>query len=278
VILAALSFWLAISLRQARLQPKTELEKNPDLNALWSQMIRKDMRTSIVVTDSSLGLMQDLIQRPIPLAEYIHPDRWGLAEVLNARPDVQNAARLAGRRHYTSLANLNLARRILALAGEDQSRIALQFARDFSVRPMKAENVILLGSKRANPWIELVESQMNFRFGYDVATRQSYFENRRPRAAELPVYRNDQVVSYCQIAFLPNLDRTGNILVISGTEMEGTEVGGEFLTSEKWMSGLRKVVPPDRTGRFPNFELLLKASKIAGPASGFEIVAVRRTQ
>lgn len=87
--------------------------------------------------------------------------------------------------------------------------------------------------------------------------------------------RNDNVISYCQIALLPNLDRMGRILVISGTEMEGTEVGGEVLTSESWISNLRRVVPLDRNGRFPFFEALLKANKIAGPASGFEIVAVR---
>jgi hypothetical protein len=34
----------------------------------------------------------------------------------------------------------------------------------------------------------------------------------------------------CDLAFLPDLSHTGNLLVISGTEMEGTEAGGEFLT------------------------------------------------
>jgi len=138
--------------------------------------------------------------------------------------------------------------------------------------------VILLGSERANPWVELVENQLNFRFGYDVKSRQSYFENQQPRPGELPSYRNDEVVSYCRVAFGPNLDKTGSILIISGTEMEGTEVGGEFLTSEKWISTLRRRVPLDRNGRFPNFEVLLRANKIGGPASGFEIVAHRVPQ
>jgi hypothetical protein len=89
------------------------------------------------------------------------------------------------------------------------------------------------------------------------------------------VYRNDNVTSYCRIAFLPNLDKTGNILTIAGTEMEGAELGGEFLTSEKWITSLRRLIPLDKNGRFPSFEVVLKASKIAGPASGFEIVAHR---
>ncbi|HEY1496348.1 MAG TPA: hypothetical protein VGF49_17470 [Candidatus Solibacter sp.] len=274
-ILAILCVWTTLSLRQVRQRSATRLETSPGINALWSQLIRKDMPTSIVVTDSSLSFMEDLIQRHIPLSEYIHPDRWAKAESLSSNPALQTAAQHAAARHYTSLANVNVARRILSLAGEDQARISIQFARDFSTRQMKSENAILLGSKRANPWVELVEDQLNFRFGFDGAVRKSHFDNRQPRPGELPVYRNDDVTSYCQIALLPNLDRTGRILVISGTEMEGTEVGGEFLTSESWLANLRRVVPLDRNGRFPFFEALLKANKIAGPASGFEIVAVR---
>jgi hypothetical protein len=277
-ILAVVCLAMALNLRQPRAQTHNELESNPNLNALWSQLIRKDMRTDVVVTDSSLGLIQDLIGHSIPLADYVHPDVWGQAEELKGRPEAQAAARLAARRHYTSFANVNLARRILALAGEDQARIGVHFAREFGARQMKADNVILLGSVRANPWVELIEGQMNFRFGFDGKSRRSYFENRHPKPGEPATYANDNVVSYCRVAFLPNLDRTGNILAISGTEMEGTEVGGEFLTSEKWISNLRRFISLDRNGRFPSFEVLLRANKIAGPASGFEVVACRTAQ
>jgi hypothetical protein len=277
-VLAVVCLAMAFNLRQPRVQSRNELESNPNLNALWSQLIRKDMRTDVVVTDSSLGLIQDLIGHSIPLADYVHPDVWGQVEELKGRPEAQEAARLAARRHYTSFANVNLARRILSLAGDDQNRIGVHFAREFGARQMKADNVILFGSVRANPWVELIEGQMNFRFGFDAQSRRSYFANRHPKPGEPATYANDNVVSYCRVAFLPNLDRTGNILAISGTEMEGTEVGGEFLTSERWISNLRRFIPVDRNGRFPGFEVLLRASKIAGPASGFEVVASRTTQ
>ena len=45
---------------------------------------------------------------------------------------------------------------------------ALCFARDFSLQRMKSENVILLGSHRTNPWVEMVEDRMTFRFGFDM--------------------------------------------------------------------------------------------------------------
>jgi hypothetical protein len=136
--------------------------------------------------------------------------------------------------------------------------------------------VVLIGSKRANPWVEVVEPQLNFRFGFDGATSQSFFENRQPAAGELPMYRNGPAVSYCDIAFLPNLSKTGNLLVISGTEMEGTEAGGEFLTTPAGMATLQRYVKPDSSGRLAYFEALLKSSKIGGVAPGFEVIAFRK--
>jgi hypothetical protein len=269
---------LVLALRLSHSAPANTFENNPNLNALWSQLIRKEMRTDIVVSDSSLGLLQDLIKRPIPLSEYVHPDQWSQASELNAKPDLQTAARLAAQRQHTSFASVTLASRILGIAGQGRDNISLQFARDFGVRQMKTDNVILLGSKRANPWTELVANQMNFQFGYDGASRQSYFTNRQPRPGEHLTYGNDYDVSYCRIAFLPNLDKTGKILVIAGTEMAGTEAGGEFLTSEKWVSNLRRVVPLDGNGHFPSFEVMLKATKIGGLGSNFEVVAHRIPQ
>jgi hypothetical protein len=85
-------------------------------------------------------------------------------------------------------------------------------------------------------------------------------------------------VSYCQIAFLPNLGKTGNVLVISGTEIEGTEGGGEFVTSESSIAQLRKSVGSNREARLPYFEVLLKSSRVGGATPGFSIVAFRLLQ
>ena len=101
------------------------------------------------------------------------------------------------------------------------------------------------------------------------------FENRQPRAGELKTYPNGAGISYCQIAFLANPGKTGNVLAISGTETEGTEGGGEFITSERSLEQLRTLVAPDRNGRVPYFEILLKSSRVGGATPGFSIVAVR---
>jgi hypothetical protein len=269
--------WMGTLLWRGRAQAGAA--PDPAVKALWSQLIRTGESTDIVLTDSSLGLLQDLLGRAIGLSEYLQPETWRV-DSLAARPELQAVARLAARRHYTSLANVNITRRIQAVAGADQG-LAAVFARDFNIRQMKSDNVVLIGSKRANPWVELVEGQLNFRFGYDAAASQSFFENRQPRGGELAVYRNSTAVSYCDLGFLPNLSHTGSVLVISGTEMEGTEAGGEFLTTPRGMATLQRYVKLDSAGRFPYFEALLKSSKVGGASPGFEVIAVRvlaRTQ
>ncbi len=278
-VLAALSpllmvacIWMGSLLWRGRAQAVAAQDSS--VNALWSQLIRKGESTDIVLTDSSLGLLQDLLGRAIGLSEYLQPETWRL-DSLAARPDLQMVARLAAHRHYTSLANVNITRRIQTVAGAEQGQLSAVFARDFNIRQMKSDNVVLIGSRRANPWVELVEGQLNFRFGYDAALSQSFFENRQPRAGETAVYRNSPAVSYCDLAFLPNLSHTGNLLVISGTEMEGTEAGGEFLTSPRGMATLQRYVKPDGSGKFPYFEALLKSSKVGGAAPGFEVIAAR---
>jgi hypothetical protein len=231
--------------------------------------------TEIDTTDSSLSLFQELLDRQLTLPEYLKPDLWSQASEVSANPALQSFAERAAQRRFTSLGSVTTAYRIARLAGKDRTHVNIRAARDFNIRQMKSDNVILLGSIRANPWVELIAERLNFRFGFDQKSRYSYFENLAPRAGEEKRYSTNSGVSYCHIAFLPNLGRTGNILAIAGTEVEGTEGGGEFVTSEQSMAQLRTLAVPGSDGRLPYFEVLLKSSRVGGAAPGFHIVALR---
>lgn len=274
-MLAIIAVWLALALRSERLAARSEMDTNPTLRSLWPQLLPRDGRTDIVVTDSSLSLFQELLDRQLMLPDYLKPELWGQAEGLASNPELRRFAQQAVQRRFTSLASVTTAYRIAQLAGQDRSHISILSARDFNIRQMRVDNVILLGSSRANPWIELIVDRLNFRFGLDRDSKYAYFENREPRPGEPKMYRTDSSSSYCQIAFLPNLGRTGNILAISGTEVEGTEGGGEFVTNERSLAPLRSLAIPDREGRLPYFEVLLKSSRVGGSAPGFHIVAFR---
>ena len=268
---------LGWKLHEQTVSSNTVLDRDPMLHALWSQMLPHAGagRTDIVIADSSLSLFQELLDRPMSLAEYLDPDRWMQAGQFSSEPRLQLFARKAAQRRFTSLASVTAVYRIAQIAGRDQSRISFFSARDFNIREMKSDNIVLLGSSRANPWMELIQDQLNFRFGYDQQSRYAYFENRNPRAGELKIYRTGSNISYCQIAFLPNLGRTGNILAIGGTEVEGTEGGSEFVTNGASLAQLHAVAPLGRDGRLPYFEVLLKSSRVGGAAPAFQLVAAR---
>jgi hypothetical protein len=274
-VLASIAVWFGLALRSERLAARSEMDANPTLHALWPQLLPPDGRTDIVVTDSSLSLFQELLDRQLTLADYLKPELWGQANGQALNPDLRRFAQQAVQRRFTSLASVTTAYRIAQLAGQDRSHVSILSARDFNIRQMRVDNVILLGSSRANPWIDLIADRLNFRFGLNQDSRYAYFENRVPHAGEPKMYRTDSSTSYCQIVFLPNLGRTGNILAISGTEVEGTEGGGEFVTNERSLAELQSLAVPDPEGRLPYFEVLLKSSRVGGSAPGFHIVAFR---
>jgi len=66
---------------------------------------------------------------------------------------------------------------------------------------------------------------------------------------------------YCVVAYLPNPDRNGNVLLIEGTGAEATEAAGNFLLSENQLSSFKNTLHVDR---FPYFEVLLKVSSVQG--------------
>jgi len=277
VILAACVIMLSISTIALGTKSfrRSELELTPALRGLWSQLLAGPSRTDIVVPDSSLSLFQELLDRQLTLAEYLNPNAWVSGEKFAANPELRLFASRAAQRRFTSLASVTGVYRITQLAGRDQGRISIISARDFNIRPMKSDNVVLLGSIRANPWMELIQDRLNFRFGFDQHSHYAFFDNRNPQAGEAGTYQSDSGVSYCHIAFLPNLDRTGNVLVIAGTEIEGTEEGTEFVTSESSMAQLSRIAKPGKDGQMPYFEALLKSNRVGGVVSSFSIVGVR---
>ena len=50
----------------------------------------------------------------------------------------------------------------------------LRFARDYTFRDLKANNSILLGNSRTNPWVQPFEAKLGIRWRYDQAGNVDY--------------------------------------------------------------------------------------------------------
>jgi hypothetical protein len=251
--------------------------KNPALMSLWSTLFSPSGPTSVVVSDSSLSLYEDLIGRQLSLAEYLAAHSQGEDPALASDPRLSRFARLTFGRGLTSRASTSTIYRIAKLKNQDISGLLILGPKDFNMNSMKFGNVVLLGSPRANPWVELIENKLNFRDVYNQASNYSSFENHAPESGEASSFPTNSKTSYCRIALLPNLSGNGNILTIAGTETEGTEGGGEYITTETTLQELRQRLKIGR-GPFPYFEVLLRSDRVGGATPRLTIVATRLIQ
>ncbi|HOK47152.1 MAG TPA: hypothetical protein PLK67_14530, partial [Bryobacteraceae bacterium] len=152
-----------------------------------------------------------------------------------------------------------------------------EFARTYTAERLMEGNAVLLGNKRANPWVELFEQHLRFRYAFDDESTMSRFEDTQPAPGQPAVYPTVwERASHCQVAMLPNLRQTGSVLIISGGDQQAAVAGAEFITNERWVTDLANLLGVSRDGRFPYFEVLLKTSTVASTAPEFSILFCRR--
>jgi hypothetical protein len=225
--------------------------------------------------------MQDLAGRPATLEEYLDPEFWQSTKPssLTSR-NVDWLMRRIRSRELTSYADVLLAARILRLAGP-RAKISIRFARDLHTRELNSGNFVFLGSSYVNPWLTLYDRKRNFRIQVDAASRQSII-NKAPRPGERASYfmlGEDGVpgVTYGLIAFCPSDGVTGNVLIIEGTNMEGTEAAGSMILDPK---SAREILSqagiPDGSRAHPFFEILIETKVLAGAPSQTRVVAWRK--
>jgi hypothetical protein len=274
-IVAAYSLHIALPRNQAQ-SAQVDIE-----HRFWSEVFPPNGRTLIVPGDSGLVLYETVTGQDVTLSHYIngtYPD-FHPYKIMSATISKDLASDLASRR-YTSVVDLDLTSRLSHLPEWTPEHAAIVYARD--LRPVDAarSNLILIGSRQANPWVSLVEPSMNF-----TLTRGDkgafYFVNRHPRDGELKEYHTKEEPGdlgaadvYGDVAYLPNPGGNGVVLVLSGLWMSGTQSAGEFvLDQDRFSSWLRSIAGPD--GTIPFFELLIGTKNLQGSTAYSTIVAKR---
>lgn len=254
---------------------------SPDgsVGKFWSAFTANGRETFIVVADSAFSAIQDILQRPISLDEYIRRTYRRDFEDQPLSPDKKDVIRYLIERKYTSLADVMLVRRLSLTGVVDPARMSLVFSREHNLRAFQTANHVLVGSRRAVPWVDLFDESMDFHFAYNETTRWVRVENRRPRPGEppwfeLPPRSPTGGEGFSLIACLPNLGNTGNVLILSGQEMSGTEAAGNLVTTEAFLKDLLGRLPPPEPGHVPYFEALLKTHHMEYTTNGFEILAL----
>jgi hypothetical protein len=244
-------------------QQRSGIAEEPVVQAFWSSIFSPGRTAILVPADSTLVLMEEISGKPVHLLSYLNKDylNGNNAE----RSPVWNM--LIGSQ-YTNMADLNLVARLQQIPEAATARPQIRFARELTIKELKDSNAVLIGGLRANPWLELFSSAVNFDVDFDGASGHNVVRNRAPGANEQTLYVEDtsgaptDSRAYGVVVYLPSLDNQGHSLLVEGTSKAGTEAAAEFLNSPAFAGFLQKIGATATT--VPNFELLLSTGSMNG--------------
>ncbi len=277
VVLAGACVWMLASRRAG---PPAAEKTATAFEVFWSKLFQKDVPTLVAVTDHTHLITEDLEGRQIPLNEYIGG---------GYRDDVHEAGVESGvvpkeldfaNYYLTDMSSLLNVVRIARLEPAFAQQMQIRPTRDFRLRDFVGANAILMGARPANPWVELFDHDLNFRYRRSYGEGGTYCVNLKPKPGEAAEYHSSfsgtARTEYGGVAFVPGLNRRGSVLIIFGTSGAIHEVSAEFVTNErlsgKFLEGLTREAGG---GQLPYFEVLLKSTSVGDAASDPEIVAYR---
>jgi hypothetical protein len=82
--------------------------------------------------------------------------------------------------------------------------------------------------------------------------------------------------AFAIVALIGNPGQTGKVLLLAGTNAEGTEAAGRFVTQPAQLAGALLTGGMDPYGPPGHFEILLQVRTMAGSPSTVEVVACHR--
>ena len=266
------AIWLGV---QHRLDP------SPKPVLPWSAIFRDQRQPQLIFCDASIQMLQDFLKIDIPLSDYA--TRKFVPASLLVKPEVQGISGLLGGPDFTAMAaavDLRIASRISELAAARSHQLRLRSARELQFRDFKTDgDFILLGSPRSNPWTGLFQDQLDFSFVMVPGQEHEVCRNAHPKRGELSYYVPTAVggatgQAYAIAAFIQNPDQSGNVIILAGSNAEGTEAAAKFLTNVDLLAKTLRASGIDSAGQPVHFEALLRLTTMAGSPDHFQVIAL----
>ena len=245
----------------------------------WSVLLQGGRQLQLVFADPDVSAMQELAGSQISLSDYAN--RRYLANPEAFGSDMQRAMRLL-RGVNVAAVDVGIALAVFRLAGANSARLKTNTARSLQLSAFKTDDdFIILGSPRSNPWGTLFQDQLDFDFVRDPELNREIIRNKRAQPGELPRYVPtargwDTGHAFAIIALVGNPNQAGNVLLLAGTNAEGTEAAGQFVTNCAQFARTLQAHGIDPGGPPCHFEILLQVRTMAGSPSTLEVVACHR--
>ncbi len=274
ILLFALCAEIAMRHRESALNRSPSAARN----SFWSLLLQPGRPTMVVVGDSGLVMWEGVTGKSLDLGSYVVGNYRSQGPIVSPSGRV-DAINLANSR-YTSIVDLELALSISRIAERQGGQIEVRYARDLRADDLKGGNVILIGAPEANPWVELFEPTGNFILRDDRVQHVFSVMNRNPTGQEPKswesryTYTRPQPDVFGVVEFLPNLAGTGNVLILEGTSMAGTECAWDFVSDDSTLLPFLDRIKA-ANGELPHFEMVLGAKNINGSSAKGQILAWR---
>jgi hypothetical protein len=260
---------------------------NDAVHDFWGQFFDKpNEELKVVYADSSFALWQRLSGKTLNLGDYLS----------HKYLDVQNDKFLElAEQRTTSPADTTISVHLENLALEFGGQVGLQFSRDANAEFFYHGNIVLIGSRRSNPWVEVYEPNLNFELDQDPGSGSPLFRNRSPQSNEAKVYalpamqdskRTEQeqfiqkaeekeFTSYGLIALLKGCGNRGFTVVVEGLNMQATQAVGDLITDPQRLDTMLKSIGHTPGTNVAPFEALVQITSLPGGYDNPKVVAFR---
>jgi hypothetical protein len=242
----------------------------------WSAILHRDRQIQVILSDPNLAVTQEMLDFRISLSDYAN--RKFVPDLKSPDVVAQRALALLRGADVASV-DVGIVLNIARLATTRLPQVRTRTARSLQLRDFQTDDdFVLLGSPRSNPWGGLYQDQSGFDFIYDEAQRQEIVRNKHIQKGELPRYVPtargwDTGQAYAIVAFMRNPGQAGHLLLLAGTNAEGTEAAGRFATDLELLSAALKKYGIDPNGPMRHFEVLLEVRTMAGSPSALAVIA-----
>lgn len=279
---AAIAGW-ALALAAGLLWSRSVVNRteSPQSRALailpWVALFDGAKTPRLILSDTSMGALREL--RPFRASVEDYANQRYLTPPPDLRPEFLDAWNSLALKRHTSMACARMAAEYAPLALAAGRPALILGARDARLSDFhRGDNFIFMGSSSSNPWVELFHDQMDFLIHFQPGG-PSNVEIRNPRPGDpqnlvtyVPSGRTGQ--AYATLALLRGLDGRGRVLVVQGTNMEGTDLAAGLALNPDAMTAHLQGCGIDPTNPAGRFEILLRLNATAGSASSSTVLAV----
>ncbi len=279
VVLIFVCAWLGWQNARLRTERAMSAAPAPYLEHLWRQWFDNGRQSTIVTSDANAMLLSDFMEEPITLDEYQshdYPD--GLLQKWVKDSATRQVLKRFMSTYFTGSQDGFAVARFTGMGDRFRASASVVYARDFRSHPPSASpanNLILLGHRKANPWVQLFDDRLNFRYEWNRESRKGLLRNTNPKSGESETYEWNVPynTTYATVAYVPA--RGATVLLIGGSDMTAVDAASKFLCDEEAVHQLHTALGIDTAQQVPYFELLLAARRARNVAYDPQIISVR---